>query len=89
MAYKTNHPTRIITMGRADVFVGRPRVSSQHVDIGGPLCTAADVLLPADAYIEEARIGDLVAIGMSGAYGLSVGMVNFLNHPPAPEHFFG
>lgn len=88
MAYKTNHPTRIIPMERADVFAGQPRVSRQRADIGGPLCTAADVLAT-DIYVEEARIGDLVAIGMSGAYGLSVGMVNFLNHPLAPEHFFG
>ena len=33
------------------------------------------------------EIGDLVVLGHSGAYGLSVAMVGFLSHPIAPEHF--
>lgn len=71
---------------RASISTTSPPSTRGSVEIGGPLCTAADILatgLP----VERAEIGDLVVLGHSGAYGLSVAMVDFLSHPRAPEHF--
>ena len=52
--------------------------------LAGPLCTSLDrlgeVQLPADL-----APGDLLAFGMTGAYGLSEGMTHFLSHPVPPE----
>src|SRR5690606_11663098 len=48
--------------------------------LGGPLCTPADELA-ADAALPELRQGDLVAVPVSGAYGLTFSPVGFLSHP--------
>lgn len=87
MQFKTNHPTFVLSMGRLPMFDAQPRVANEIVDVGGPLCTGNDVLAT-DLRLERAEIGDLLVVECSGAYGASVGMVNFLSHPPAPEHFF-
>ncbi|MHC5210260.1 MAG: type III PLP-dependent enzyme domain-containing protein [Planctomycetota bacterium] len=62
---------------------GRP-VPEQPTVLTGPLCTGLDRLgtlpLPADI----AR-GDLLAFGMTGAYGATEAMPRFLSHPVPPE----
>ncbi|MEF9926331.1 MAG: pyridoxal-dependent decarboxylase, exosortase A system-associated [Massilia sp.] len=50
----------------------------------GPLCTPLDIL--ADRMeLGHARIGDLVVVFQSGAYGASASPAMFLGHPPALE----
>lgn len=50
----------------------------------GPLCTPLDLL--ADRMeLSEARVGDLVVIFQSGAYGASASPHHFLSHPPPEE----
>ena len=58
--------------------------ATETVSIVGPLCTPLDrlgdrVALPA------AKVGDLVAIFLAGAYGASASPAAFLGHPPAEE----
>jgi diaminopimelate decarboxylase len=48
--------------------------------ITGPLCTTIDALAM-DVELPELRRGDLLAVGCSGAYGLSASPVNFISHP--------
>jgi diaminopimelate decarboxylase len=52
--------------------------------LGGPLCTTLDqsdlpITLP------KLKVGDVIAIGNSGAYGYSTGMHFFLSHPLPAE----
>jgi len=50
----------------------------------GPLCTPLDIL--ADRMpLAHARVGDLVVVFQSGAYGASASPAMFLGHPPALE----
>lgn len=56
----------------------------ETVSVVGPLCTPLDrlgdqVALPA------ARVGDLVAVFLAGAYGATASPAAFLGHPPAAE----
>jgi diaminopimelate decarboxylase len=50
----------------------------------GPLCTTIDVLAT-DLRLPELLRGDLLAIGASGAYGLTASPARFISHPPARE----
>ena len=63
---------------------GEGRGAAQPFTLAGPLCTSLDRLgeaaLPADL-----RAGDLLAFGMTGAYGATESMGRFLSHPEAPE----
>lgn len=50
----------------------------------GPLCTPLDLL--ADRMeLAEAKVGDLIAVFQSGAYGLSASPLGFLSHPEPAE----
>jgi diaminopimelate decarboxylase len=50
----------------------------------GPLCTSIDRLaLGAD--LPEVRVGDVLAIPMSGAYGLTASPTRFISHPEPRE----
>ena len=50
----------------------------------GPLCTPLDILAER-MELAHARIGDLIVVFQSGAYGASASPANFLGHPPALE----
>lgn len=50
----------------------------------GPLCTPLDILADR-APLGHARIGDLIAVAQSGAYGLSASPTHFLSHPEPAE----
>ncbi len=56
----------------------------EEVSIVGCLCTPLDRLAD-DVLLPRAEIGDLVAVFLSGAYGLSASPQAFLGHPPARE----
>ncbi len=56
----------------------------ETVTVTGPLCTPLD-LLAEGAELPEARVGDLVAVFQSGAYGLTASPTGFLGHPRPVE----
>lgn len=51
--------------------------------LAGPLCTSLDRLGTVD--LPEVGPGDLLAFGMTGAYGFTEAMSAFLSHPPPLE----
>jgi diaminopimelate decarboxylase len=58
--------------------------ATETVDIVGPLCTPLDTLAR-DVEIPAAKVGDLVGIFQSGAYGRSASPLGFLSHPLPSE----
>jgi diaminopimelate decarboxylase len=50
----------------------------------GPLCTTID-RLAANLELPEVRVGDVLAIEQSGAYGLTASPVKFISHPEPRE----
>ena len=56
----------------------------ETVSIVGPLCTPLDMLVD-KMELPEAKIGDLVVIYQSGAYGLTASPMAFLSQPNADE----
>ena len=88
VALNINHPIAIIPQKRPKVFDGQEYVQDEMAFVAGPLCNgAADKLAAKDIYIEKAEIGDIVVLGLAGAYGLSMSHINFLSHAE-PEEFF-
>jgi diaminopimelate decarboxylase len=85
VALKINHPVMIVAMNRPKIFPGQEKVNKESVFIGGSLCNSADKLAPHDVYLENAEIGDMVVIGLAGAYGLTMSHIEFLSHPRPPE----
>ncbi|HLO67248.1 MAG TPA: hypothetical protein VK188_09545 [Holophaga sp.] len=51
--------------------------------LAGPLCTSLDRL--GDVLLPELAPGDLIALGMAGAYGFTEAMAPFLSHPVPRE----
>lgn len=80
-----NHLLRPLLTGEAFPVkvVGRSENGSRFV-LAGPLCTSLDRLGEADLP-SDLSAGDLLAFGMTGAYGRAEAMSDFLSHPPAPE----
>jgi diaminopimelate decarboxylase len=62
--------------------------AQEEASIVGCLCTPLDRLAD-DVMIPRAEIGDLVAVFLAGAYGLSASPAAFLGHPPAREMVVG
>ncbi len=58
--------------------------ASEEASIVGCLCTPLDRLAD-DVMLPRAEVGDLVAVFLAGAYGLSASPAAFLGHPPARE----
>ena len=58
--------------------------ATETVSVVGPLCTPLDRLGDRIA-LPSARVGDLVAVFLAGAYGASASPAAFLGHPPAEE----
>jgi diaminopimelate decarboxylase len=57
---------------------------SLHCSVVGPLCTPLDLL--ADRVdLADAKVGDLVVVFQSGAYGLTASPTAFLGHPRPAE----
>lgn len=50
------------------------------VTVTGPLCTSIDILGD-QVRLSQPRVGDLIAIGQSGAYGYTASPLAFLSHP--------
>ncbi|MDB5671313.1 MAG: pyridoxal-dependent decarboxylase, exosortase system-associated [Alphaproteobacteria bacterium] len=62
--------------------------AEEEVSIVGCLCTPLD-RLGDDIMTPRAEVGDLVAVFLAGAYGLSASPQAFLGHPPALEMAVG
>jgi diaminopimelate decarboxylase len=60
----------------------------EEVSIVGCLCTPLD-RLGDDVLMPAAEVGDLVAVFLAGAYGLSASPQAFLGHPGAREMLVG
>ncbi len=73
---RKNYPTAIAT------HIDQP--ATEKVNIVGCLCTPLDRLAEQVA-MPEAQVGDLVAVFLAGAYGLSASPSAFLGHPPPAE----
>ena len=58
--------------------------AEEEASIVGCLCTPLDRLAD-DVMVPRAEAGDLVAVFLAGAYGLSASPAAFLGHPPARE----
>lgn len=56
----------------------------ETVDIVGPLCTPLDTLARG-IELQSARVGDLIGVFQSGAYGRSASPLGFLSHAAPPE----
>lgn len=66
------------------INVDRPDEEGSRAIVGGPLCTSVDQWRPG-ASMGSARVGDVLAMLNSGAYGLSAGMTMFLSRGVAAE----
>jgi diaminopimelate decarboxylase len=60
----------------------------EEASIVGCLCTPLDRLAD-DVMLPRADVGDLIAVFLAGAYGLSASPQAFLGHPPALEILVG
>ena len=77
---KRNYPVAIASAA--------PDAPTETVSVVGPLCTPLDRL--ADRItLPVAQVGDLVAVFMAGAYGLSASPTAFLGHPAPRELLVG
>jgi diaminopimelate decarboxylase len=68
-------------------IVNASRLNEQTSTTGavvGPLCTPLDTI-GRKVQMPAPRVGDLIAVLQSGAYGLSASPVGFLSHPMAAE----
>lgn len=74
------HPIFVIPVHSDSVYPHQPTIANENVEIEGPLCFGEDKI-DAEAYIQEARIGDLIVISHVGAYGYNVASLEFLCHP--------
>jgi diaminopimelate decarboxylase len=73
---RKNYPVAIGTrMGATDL---------EQASVVGPLCTPLD-LLGAELLLPAARVGDLVVVFQSGAYGATASPQGFLSHPHVVE----
>lgn len=89
IALNINHPIVIIPMNMPKIFNAQENIKDEFVYVGGALCNAsADKLAPKGAHIKEAHIGDLLVVGLAGAYGYSMSHLNFLSHPYPDEVLF-
>jgi len=65
-----------------------PDAATETVSVVGPLCTPLDRLADR-ATLPVAQVGDLVAVFMAGAYGMTASPTAFLGHPAPRELLVG
>jgi diaminopimelate decarboxylase len=82
---RRNYPVAIAGRFAAD---GAAPDDAEPVSIVGCLCTPLDILAD-DVMMAPAGPGDLVAVFLAGAYGLSASPQAFLGHPAARELLVG
>ena len=62
--------------------------TTETVNVVGPLCTPLDRLGDQVA-LPRADVGDVIAVFLAGAYGLTASPTGFLGHPAPPELLVG
>lgn len=67
----------------SNVSAGASREIGEYVLVG-PLCTSIDTLA-SDIDLPEVRVGDVLSVASSGAYGLSSSPTRFISHPEPRE----
>lgn len=79
-----NHLLRPLLTGEAfPVQVVGKGGDLRPATLAGPLCTSLDRL--GEVFLPELEPGDLLAFGMTGAYGFTEAMAPFLSHPAPGE----
>ncbi len=61
-----------------------PAIPLEKLLLVGPLCTTIDVLAT-DIELPPTEVGDLLAVGAAGAYGLTASPTRFISHPEPLE----
>jgi diaminopimelate decarboxylase len=74
--FRKPYPITVINKENSDAL--------KPVSVVGPCCTPLDIF-GHDIQLPEVRPGDLVVVGLSGAYGYSASSLAFLSHPTAAE----
>ena len=64
--------------------LSNPEGEPARYTIVGPLCTTIDTLA-SKIDLPELRVGDIIAIENSGAYGLTSSPTRFISHPEPRE----
>ena len=72
---RRNWPIRNVTL---------PDGLPEKITLAGPLCTSID-LLARDLVVAQAAVGDLLAVGLSGAYGPTASPQGFISQPRVRE----
>ncbi|MDJ1638184.1 type III PLP-dependent enzyme [Rhizobium rhizogenes] len=68
--------------------LSNPTGETKTITLAGPLCTSFD-LLARQIELSDVRVGDVLAIKNSGAYGLTASPFHFISHPKPRERFIG
>ena len=66
------------------VNLTNPAAEAGKYTLVGPLCTTIDILAT-DITLPHVRVGDVLAIANSGAYGLTASPTRFISHPEPGE----
>lgn len=64
--------------------VSNPEGAPAKYNLVGPLCTTIDILAT-DITLPEVRVGDVLAVSNSGAYGITASPTRFISHPEPVE----
>ena len=80
-AWGYDHPCTVLPADRWPYPFARPEVVDVAVDMVGELCTPRDVLARGQ-HVDRLRIGDVVVLARTGAYGYDISHHEFLRHPP-------
>jgi diaminopimelate decarboxylase len=64
--------------------LSNPDAAPHRYTLVGPLCTSIDVLA-SNIDLPEVRVGDVIAVENSGAYGLTASPTRFISHPEPAE----
>jgi len=78
-AWGYSHPFTVLPIDDWPYPWPRPSVSGTTVDVAGELCTPRDILAR-DAPVAHLRIGDVLVLGRTGAYGWDISHHDFLRH---------
>ncbi|TPV92610.1 MAG: type III PLP-dependent enzyme [Myxococcales bacterium FL481] len=65
-------------------LVGRDATGTLTQQLVGPLCTSLDTM-GRSVDLPELRVGDVIAMGCVGAYGVTASPVHFISHPAPTE----
>ena len=64
--------------------VSNPDGEPEKYNLVGPLCTTIDILAT-DITLPKVRVGDVLAVSNSGAYGITASPTRFISHPEPVE----